>query len=582
MNDANPIPPDPVGAIVADISLLYELAMAVGRSLDLRSNCEQFIRVLMARKNLSYAAVWLRHDLLADTPLNRPVPEAAGQAVVLVYAHPQYRVERTVLPASHPMLAWLGERDACSVAAGQPGFAELVTERRITPQGAFALLSLNGLGVLKLYSMARVAPFSEVELNQLRPVVSQFARSLASCLQHQRALREEQLRDARQLEAVATLAGGVAHDFNNILQAIRGYTELLQERFQLVDAAATADLQTIVGQIDQATTLTRQLLAFGRRSMLTRQPVDLNLLLVGMLQKWTQLAGAAISVQIRSASRPAMVRADAEAIQQMLLCLVENAIEAMAAGGRLEISLDTVALTGVRNADEPAEVAPGDYLRLCVTDTGRGMTVEARKHLFEPFFTTKFVGAGLGLPAAYGIVKQHDGAIRVDSEPGRGTAVRVFLPALPAAASETSADDRSGSGICILVVEDEKHILEIVKLALGQRKHRILVAQDVHQARALYDQAGNAVDLLLSDMVLTKDGSGISLADELRQRQPALGVVLMSAYADYQTRWPAIAEHGYRFLAKPFTLASLVSMVEEELVRCKPVKAETRESRKLK
>jgi signal transduction histidine kinase/ActR/RegA family two-component response regulator len=572
-------PPDPVGAIVAEIALLYELAMAVGRSLDLRSNCEQFIRVLMARKNLSYAAVWLRRDLMVDTPLNRAVPEAAGPSLALVYAHPQYRVEQTVLPANHPMLALLGDQGAYSVAAGQPGFAELVTERRIAPQGAFALLSLNGLGVLKFYSMARVAPFSEVELNQLRPVVGQFARSLASSLHHQRALREEQVRDARKLEAVAILAGGVAHDFNNILQAIRGYTELLQERFQVVDAVAAADLQTIIGQVNQATTLTRQLLAFGRRSMLTRQPIDLDLLLAGLAPKWTALAGPAIAVHVRPSSRPAMVRADAESIQQMLLCLVENAIEAMPAGGCLDVGLEPVSLAGTRNTEEPAEVPAGDYFRLSVTDTGCGMTADARKHLFEPFFTTKFVGAGLGLPAAYGIVKQHDGAMQVDSEPDRGTTVRVFLPALAAAlAPETPADARAGSGTCILVVEDEKHILEIVKLVLGQRQYRILVAHDVQQARALYDQAGGTVDLLISDMVLTKDGDGISLANQLRQRQPRLGVVLMSAYTDYQTRWPAIIEHGYRFLAKPFTLAHLVATVEEELVRSKPIKAEIGEA----
>ena len=302
-----------------------------------------------------------------------------------------------MLPANHPMLTLLGDQGAYSVAAGQPGFAELVTERRIAPQGAFALLSLNGLGVLKFYSMARVAPFTEVELNQLRPVVGQFARSLASSLHHQRALREEQVRDARKLEAVAVLAGGVAHDFNNILQAIRGYTELLQERFQAVDAAAAADLQTIIGQVNQATTPDPAVA--GLWPPVHADPANRSTWIC-CWPAWRPNGPAwrppAITVHVRPSSRPAMVRADAESIQQMLLCLVENAIEAMPDGGCLDVSLEPVSLAGTRNAEEPAEVPAGDYFRLSVTDTGRGMTADVRKHLFEPFFTTKFVGRGPG------------------------------------------------------------------------------------------------------------------------------------------------------------------------------------------
>ncbi|MFA5203873.1 MAG: ATP-binding protein [Lentisphaeria bacterium] len=422
-------PAAPVRSIVADISVLYELSMAVGRSLDLRSNCEQFVHVLMARKNLSYAAVWLWHDQLTDTPLAKTVPEGTGRALLLAYASPQHRIDRTLLPETHPLVTLTRERGAWSVAAGQPGFEALIAERRIARQGAFGILPLGDLGLLKIYSMVRTAPFSEVELNQLRPVAAQLAISLASCLYHLRTLHEEQVREKRKMEAVATLAGGIAHDYNNIMQSIRGYAELLQERFEFTHPETAADLRQVIAQIDQATLLTQRLLAFGRRSLVIRETVDLNRLLARAAPKWHPIAGTAITLNLHPAPRPAMVRVDPGLIENALLALVENAVEAMPDGGRLDIQ---VAVFPYNAPGRPADLPPGNYHLLSVTDTGHGMDDAARAHLFEPFFTTKFFGAGLGLPAVFGIAKQHNGTVQVDSRPGHGTTFRLYLPALPA------------------------------------------------------------------------------------------------------------------------------------------------------
>jgi PAS domain S-box-containing protein len=352
----------------------------------------------------------------------------------------------------------------------------------------------------------------------------------------ERRLLEEQLRQAQKLEAVGRLAGGIAHDFNNILTAILGTSDLMLDDLP-PQHPVRADVNEIRKAALRAAELTRQLLAYSRRQVLTPSRIDLNGVVAGVEPMLRRLIGADVELTTGLAAALPAVRADASQLEQVILNLALNARDAMPQGGRVHIATDTVELEAASPARPPV-LPPGRYVQLSVADTGVGMGPEIRAHLFEPFFTTKEVGkgTGLGLATVYGIVDQTGGAITVDSEPGRGTTMRILFPPAP----RSPADDTPAGapleatdlrGQTVLLVEDEEAVRGMARRALEGAGFRVLAAANGVEALALASDQAGAPRLLLTDLVMP-GMNGRELARQVMERWPGVAVLYMSGYSD--------------------------------------------------
>ena len=367
---------------------------------------------------------------------------------------------------------------------------------------------------------------------------------------------EEELRQAQKMEAVGQLTGGVAHDFNNLLTVISGNLELLERR------VTDADDREILQEAQEATALGAQLasrlLAFGRRQPLNPKPVDLNALVNGMVDLLRRSLGEQVRIEPRLGPGVPVVMADPGQVENALLNLAINSRDAMPEGGHLVIDTGLVAVEG-----EPAELEPGAYVTLTVSDTGTGMSPEVRQRVFEPFFTTKGPGAGsgLGLSMVYGFVKQSGGHIELLSEPGCGTAITIYLPVraedLEAAGETATAGEAVAAvGEVVLVVEDDERVRRVALRRLKALGYRTLEADSGPAALAMLDR-GEPVDILFSDVVMSGGMTGFDLAVLARERRPGLQVVMTSGYTD-----PAMIRNGQipgdtRWLAKPYSLEEL-------------------------
>ncbi len=389
----------------------------------------------------------------------------------------------------------------------------------------------------------------------------------------QERLLEAQLRQSQKMESVGRLAGGVAHDFNNNLQTILGFCELMLLHRPEGDPER-GDIRQIQRAAENARKLTAQLLAFSRRQLIQPTVRDLNALIVEQQVLFARTLGEDIRLDLRADPSPALVKADAGQIQQVLLNLVVNARDAMPSGGRLLIATSHREFT--TDDEHPgSEVRRGRFVCLSVCDTGTGMPPETVAHLFEPFFTTKEVGkgTGLGLAVVHGIVKQHEGWIHVYTEPGQGTEFKVFLPAAnvpeePPVAPPSAGKMRRGSGARILLIEDEPGPRLIAARVLREHGYEVVEAGDAAEARRTFDD-DPAIALVLSDVVLP-DGNGVELVLAFREARRALPVVLMSGYADERARWPDIRDRSLAFLQKPFSISELLDVVAGEMVRPAP------------
>ena len=348
---------------------------------------------------------------------------------------------------------------------------------------------------------------------------------------------EEELRQVQRTEAIGKLAGGVAHDFNNILQIIQSSVAMAR------DDAPSPELTEWLNQIEQATNraagLTRQLLAFSRKQRLQFKLLDPAIALTDVLKLIRRVIGEHIQVEYRASAGLDLIRADVGQFEQIVLNLCVNARDAMAHGGRLSLTLQNRQLAA---PDLPPDSAlqPGRFLCLSVRDTGHGMSAETRDRIFEPFFTTKPVGqgTGLGLSVVHGIVQQHSGFIRVESTIGVGTAFDVFLPAVPADHTEpdeatpapTAQETPNGHGETILLAEDDPQVRDSVCKILSRHGYRLLVAADGEEACALADGHLDEIALALFDVVMPRLG-GIDAAWRLRRLKPSLPIVLCSGYA---------------------------------------------------
>jgi PAS domain S-box-containing protein len=379
---------------------------------------------------------------------------------------------------------------------------------------------------------------------------------------------ENQLQQARRMEAVGRLAGGIAHDFNNLLTIIKGYTELGLTRAKS-QPEVRADLERIEDASERAAGLVRQLLAFGRRQVLQPKVLGLNAIVMGLDKLLRRLMDEGIEMKTIVAKHLGTIKADPGQVEQVIMNLVVNARDAMPNGGSLTVETENVELDEVYARDH-ATVRPGRYVMLAVSDTGVGMSADTIAHIFEPFYTTKESGrgTGLGLSTVYGIVKQSGGYIWVYSELGAGTTFKVYLPrvdepveALPA--KRAALPDRTGTET-ILLVEDEPDLRELTRMALASRGYSVVEAVSPEEAERLAEQYGSKIHLLLTD-VMMPGISGRELAKRLSARQPALRVLYMSGYTYNVIAQGGTLERGVAFLQKPFTPSGLIEKVREVL-----------------
>jgi nitrogen-specific signal transduction histidine kinase len=379
---------------------------------------------------------------------------------------------------------------------------------------------------------------------------------------------EEQLRQAQKMEAIGRLAGGVAHDFNNVLGVIIGYSELAQD---IVDQGNPIydQLREIKKAADRAASLTRQLLAFSRQQILQPASHNLNAIVDNLLKMLKRMVAEDVEVSFVAGSPLGNIYVDRGQIEQILMNLAVNARDAMPEGGKLIIETADADLDQ-NYAKQHAPLRPGPYVRLSVTDNGVGMDSVTLRQIFEPFFTTKEMGrgTGLGLSIVYGIVKQSGGYIWVYSEPGHGTSFKIYFPRIEAPAellSESHPEEVHFAGTeTILLVEDDDALRNLAVRLLRTSGYKVLEAADAAIAIDLAKKYDGQIKMLLSDVILSKV-SGPELAQTLRSFCPDLKVILMSGYAGDIIARRGVLDSKTVFIEKPFTKTVLLSRVRSVL-----------------
>jgi PAS domain S-box-containing protein len=462
-------------------------------------------------------------------------------------------VGQTVLERIHP-----DSRTAASERARQ-----VAEERKPVPFLEERYLRLDGT---ELDVEVTAIPFSFQERNGA--IV--FARDISERKREEdkRKVLEQQLLHALKMKAVGRLAGGVAHDFNNLLTVIQGYTEMLQDALP-THAPLRRNTQEILKAADRAASLTRQLLAFGRKQILCPVVLDLNSLIDETSKMLERIIGEDIEVQVRPADPLWAIEADSDQIVQVLMNLCVNARDAMPQGGTLTIATENVTINEAHTGEAPPFVVPGQYVSVSVADTGIGISKEVQEQIFEPFFTTKTspTGTGLGLATVYGIVKQSGGNVWVDSELGQGARFTVYLPRVRGAISTESSPEAGaclGGTETILVAEDEESLRNAVCEFLQSLGYKILAAGSGQQALSLAAQVEEPIDLLITDLVMPKI-SGRELSQVLGSLRLGLKTIYMSGHTEDAVLRHGIHELGNAFLQKPFSLRRLARQVRDTL-----------------
>jgi hypothetical protein len=386
--------------------------------------------------------------------------------------------------------------------------------------------------------------------------------------EEERLLLEQEYRQAQKLESIGRLAGGVAHDFNNLLTVINGYSRMLLDKVDARDPLRES-LEEISRAGDRAAQLTQQLLAFSRKQVLKPKVLNLNRVVSEMRPMLARLLGEDVQLCVDLTADSAIICADQYQLEQVVMNLAVNSRDAMPNGGRLSIETAVVEWGESQARSYPGAPA-GWYVMLAVSDTGEGMTEEARRHLFEPFFTTKEVGkgTGLGLSMVQGIVAQSGGQIEALTEFGLGTTFRIYLPkveAVPGESSEPEIHPVVGGTATVLVVEDQEEVRKYAAAALKAYGYRVLQAESAGEALLFCERASEPIDLVLTDVVMPRLSGG-ELAARLKERWPGIKVLFMSGYAE-----DAIARHGVLepdavLIQKPFSPDQLAGKVREVMM----------------
>jgi len=367
------------------------------------------------------------------------------------------------------------------------------------------------------------------------------------------------------MEAVGQLSAGLAHDFNNILTIIQGHVNLLSA-LPHFDPDARESMDHIAGASERAANLTAQLLAFSRKRMMQPLQLDLTEVVTNAGRMMRGLLGERIELQFAYPGHLPLVNADAGMLEQLIINLALNARNAMPSGGKLVVSLAALEIDSAYARRNP-EARPGAFVRLTFEDTGCGMAPETLSRVFEPFFTTKDVGkgSGLGLALVYGIAKQHQGWIEVESCLGAGTTFRVYLPCageIDRQSAPPPADESvAGGAEAILVVEDEPSLRQLVKKILKLHGYNVLTAANGREALEIWNRSGRQIDLLLTDLVMPEEPTGMELAKRLKAERPELKIIYTSGYSIDLKAYSPILREGRNFLAKPFNPPTLTAAV---------------------
>ena len=415
-----------------------------------------------------------------------------------------------------------------------------------------ALLTLAAVAVSAWYAAARPAK-----------ALTAAKLALKAEAEDRRRL-EDELRQAQKLEAIGHLAGGVAHDFNNILMVIQGYADML-----LAEAPETGTTRSDLREIQEAARrgrdLTRQLLAFGRKQVLTIRPVDLNTVLSDTSHMLARLIGESVRLELRTASVACPIEADRVQLEQVLINLAVNARDAMSGRGTLRVELDPVVVE-----TETLDVPRGHFARLTVRDTGCGMDEATRDRIFEPFFTTKSggKGSGLGLSTVYGVVKQLGGHIAVESTPPQGSTFTIHFPATakPVAARReaASAQAPAGQAETVLLVEDDRAVRAVVDSVLRRHGYAVLQASGPKEALAAARAHRGAIDLVLSDVIMP-EMSGPEMVTLLAERHPETRAIYLSGYSADALMREGVIETRARLVQKPVAARELLHAVRGAL-----------------
>ncbi len=386
-----------------------------------------------------------------------------------------------------------------------------------------------------------------------------------------RAEAEEALRQAQKMETLGQLTGGVAHDFNNLLQIVTGNLEILQRNLPEEQARLRRSAENAMKGAERAAVLTQRLLAFSRRQPLEPRPVDLNKLVGGMSELLHRTLGEIIEVETVLASGLWRVEADPNQLENAILNLAVNARDAMPGGGKLTIETSNTHLDHGYVAQN-SEVSPGQYVVICVSDTGSGMDQRTLDRVFEPFFTTKDVGrgTGLGLSMVYGFVKQSGGHVKIYSEPGEGTTVKIYLPRLRGSFAEDVAEaepivPEGTREETILVCEDDDDVRAYSVEVLRELGYRVLEAHDGPSALRLLERQESRVDLLFTDVVLPSGMMGNLLAEQARAIRPDLKVLFTTGYARNAIVHHGRLDPGVELITKPFSYAELAARIRDLL-----------------
>jgi PAS domain S-box-containing protein len=432
-----------------------------------------------------------------------------------------------------------------------------------TGEAAYEIVPKTGtggrrVGWLDLYSF----PLFDNTTGQLKGVI-EYVRDITD-----RKKAEDELHQSQKMEAVGRLAGGISHDLNNLLTAIAAYADLL-----LMDIPETnpssLHVVEIKSAVEQAASLTGQLLAFSRKQVLQPKVLDLNGVVGSMQGLLRRLIGENIDLEILLAANMGRVRADPGQLEQVILNLVVNGRDAMPQGGTLTLETADVDLNEVY-AKEGMGIDPGPYVMLVVTDTGGGMDEELLSHIFEPFFTTKerHKGTGLGLSTVFGIVKQSKGGIWVSSKPGSGTTFKIYLPRVPDVPVEAEPAPSPAPSLVgtetVLLVEDETSIRKAVREALQRSGYRILEAPNPGEALLISEQHTGFIHLMLTDVVMPRM-SGPHLVERLEPWHPEMKVLYMSGHAEKDILGEEALPPGAAFLRKPFSIKALLEQVKRVL-----------------
>jgi len=430
-------------------------------------------------------------------------------------------------------------------------------------------------GLLGLAAEAAVA-IDNARLATERQKAEEALRSLNATLEQQVAERTEQLerkdealRQAQKMEAVGQLTGGVAHDFNNLLQVIVANLEVLQRMLPVESTRAQRIVAQAMLGAQRAASLTRRLLAFSRRQPLEPRPIDVNALVNGMSELLHRALGETIAVETVDGAGLWTVEADPSELESAILNLAVNSRDAMPNGGRLTIETSNAYLDAAY-ADEHIEVMPGQYVAIAVSDTGTGMDAETMSRAFEPFFTTKPVGkgTGLGLSQVYGFVKQSAGHVKIYSEQGQGTTVKIYLPRL---IGEDRKDETPvlpipevGNRETVLLVEDDEQVRSSSAEVLRELGYHVTAVADGPSALRLLEN-GLRIDLLFTDVVLPEGMTGADVAREVRALRPDVKVLFTTGYARNAIFHHGRLDKGVHLISKPFTLAELAEKVRNVL-----------------